>query len=162
MSLSLRFKSPFGFLVVFTTSVFLLSSLASAQSISLSGPSGVVVDDAEDYFTDQWGEGKNFNDTCDIGFDGWFFEPETVSNGVWTGVHPQIASPIVGVMPIPTLGSQLAFRENCGRLGIHYPLDADKYTLFSMRNSTTNPFEYAVLWSSGNNLAIFGTKSIDG
>jgi len=153
-------KNVLGFFIAAT--FFLFSGQALAQSITLSGPSGAVVDDAEEYFTDQWGQGKDFNDTCDIGFDGWFFEPESSSGGVWTGVHPQVANPIVGVIPIPTLGSQLAFRENCGRLGVHYPLDANKYTFFSMRNATTNPTDFAVLWSYANDLAIFGIQTVDG
>ena len=139
-----------------------LPRLSLAQSIALSGPSNLELPDAEDFFTDVWGQGKNFNDTCDIGFDGWHFEPETISAGIWNGTHPEIGQPIVGIMPVPTLGSQLAYRENCGRLGAHLPLNADKYSLLSFRNSTSNPSQYAVLWSLDNSFAFLGSEFFDG
>jgi len=138
------------------------ASPVKAQSISLTGPSNLEVPDADEFFTDIWGQGKNFNDICDVGFDGWHFEPETSSEGIWSGIHPEVNQPIIGIMPIPTPGSQLAYRENCGRLGVHHPLDADKYSLLSFRNATSNPSEYAVLWSYDNNFAIFGTQQVDG
>ena len=149
------------FLVSCLVITFLFPTFASAQSISLSGPATTVAD-ADEFFTDVWGIPKVFNDVCDNGFDSWVFSPETASGGIWTGVHPEVTNPRVAIMGIPSLGGQLAYREDCGRLGVHYPLDADKYTQVTYKYRLTQPSSYSLFWSQGNNYAVTGISQYDG
>ena len=154
--------NKYSFLLGATFAFFLtLPSTVLAQSITFTGPATTVAD-ADEYFTDVWSRPKTFDSTCDIGFDGWFFEPETTSGGIWTGVHPESVAPPIGVIPIPTIGSQLAYREDCGRLGLNYPVDADKYTQLSYRIRLNSPSSFSVLWTKNNSYAIDGFSDFDG
>ncbi len=140
----------------------LLSATTFAQSISLTGPSNQVFEDADEYFTDVWSNPKDFNDKCDMGSDGHYFSPQTTAGGIWSGTHPFVTGPILGIIPVPVLGGQLAYRENCGRIGLHYPLDTGKYNHLSFRNRHSTPSDYSIMWSKENAYAIQGKQFKDG
>ncbi len=157
-----NFNSPVTIALLLLAVFLSYSELAAQQSISLSGPRNLVVSDVDEYFSDIWGAPKNFDDPCDVGVDGFYFGKKGISRGVWSGVHSEVTGPIQGVIPVPTLGSQLAYRENCGRLGLHYPVDADKYTNLSFRNKLSTPSHFSIMWSKQNEYAIKGFQLPDG
>ena len=142
--------------------VLFAPSTVYSQTITLNGPSNVTLSDSDEYFSDVWGKAKNYDSICDIGFDGGYFRPKSVSNGIWTGTHPEFVAPKVGPIPIPTFGSQLAYREDCGRLGIHLPVNADKYTQLSYKSAISHPGSFSVMWSNNTWFAVEGFADIDG
>ena len=141
--------------------VLFLPTVVFAQTITFTGPATTIAD-ADEFFTDSWGIPKTFDTTCDAGFDNWNFEPESSTGGIWSGVHPEVSNVAIGFIPIPTIGSQLAFREDCGRLGLNYPVDADKYTQLSYRINLSSPSSYSVLWTKDNSFATNGFADFDG
>lgn len=147
--------------VVLLSFLFRATLVNAAPTISLSGSSGVVAD-SDEFFTDVWADPKTFEDTCDIGFDLFRYEPETAAGGIWTGVNPAGVGPVVGIVPIPTVGTQLAYREDCGKLGLHVPINANKYSFLSWKARSSYPSSLAVLWSKENNYAIEGLADCDG
>ena len=54
--------------------------------LSIDGPQSLA--DADEYFTDVWGDSKSFDSECDLGWDGFYYDPETVQAGRWQGFNP--------------------------------------------------------------------------
>ena len=142
--------------------VLMFAPNAWAQTINLNSLSVNAVRDADEFFTDVWGQPKDFNESCDMGSDASLFKPRQVSGGVWTGIHPDAHAPYLQVMHIPVPGTQLAFRENCSKLGINTPIPANKYRNLSYKLMLSSPSSYSVLWSKTNNFAIQGIADFDG
>ena len=133
----------------------LLPELAGAQTITLTNFNTSVADSGE-FFTDVWAKAKDFNDNCDVGNDNFVFYPESSANGVWAGNNPAKQAPAIGIAPIPTLNTALVYREDCIRQGLHYPIDAGKYTLLSYRMFYSTAAAFGILWSYDSNYALNG------
>ena len=142
----------------------LVPTLLFAQSLTLSGTPSTV-GDADDYFTDVMQSRKNFNSNCDVGFDSWAYEPKSSSEGIWTGTHPEMEAPKLGILSIPTLGTNRAVtREDCAELAMHKAaIDASKYTKLSWKMKNSTPSAFTFLWTySPNEYALVGFGQYDG
>lgn len=140
------------------------ANTASAQSITLSVPAKTLRD-ADEYFTDVLHNPKDFDSICDIGFDLWKYSAKTAANGIWTGKHSDTQAPIAGILPVPTMGTNLAVsREDCGELALfpERPVDASKYSRISWKAKTSAPSILAFLWSHDSSYAIYGFYDTDG
>jgi len=136
-------------------SLFIVS--ANAQTISLNSIN-TTVGDADEFFTDVWGEPRDFSSTCHVAEDFFVYAPDVIEDGVWRGVN-RVSGPTIQTMRIPTIGTPLAYVEDCDKLGLHYPLDAGKYTQLSykVKLSQTGNF-ISVLWSYDRNYALDGAE----
>ncbi|MCC6953923.1 MAG: hypothetical protein IT290_07380 [Deltaproteobacteria bacterium] len=137
---------------------------SDAQSVSATG-TGRTVKDADEYFTDVLHSGRNFDTTCDTGFNSWSYEPYSTGGGAWTGAHPERQGGVLGILPIPTIGTNIAVsREDCGQLGFFQrSLLAAKYTNSSFRMRNSSPSTFSFLWSlSPTNYAVGGWGQNDG
>jgi hypothetical protein len=139
---------------------FIFLGAAQAQTIELD-PMQVTVADADEFFTDVWGTPKNFNSPCHVGDDNFVFNPDFSQDGIWTGVSPFVTAPTMGIVPIPTLGTPLVYREDCTQLGLQHPIDANKYTQLSYRAQLSQSELYSVLWSKDRIFALNGASNIE-
>jgi len=149
------------FSAVFYIAVFLIfPNLVWAQSISLTSSDSQVAD-TDEFFTDVWGDPKDFDSICDTGTDGFFQAPKGVSNGIWTGYNAALTGGYISPAPIPTTGTLLTYREDCYQLALHSPINANKYTQLSWKMRLSNPYRYSVLWSKDANYTIHGFDQPD-
>ncbi len=140
-------------------------SAGDAQSISLSTTSASVLHDADEYFNDVLQSPKTFDSVCDPGMTGWMFDPYSVSNGIWTGVHPQKDTPQLGVLQITTVGSNTAiYREDyCSPLGTDKPVETSKFTNVAWRARYTSSSSIAFNWTNSlKEYAVKGFSDYDG
>jgi len=120
----------------------------------------ITVADGDEFFTDVWGSPKNFDSPCDVGEDFHVFSPDASFNGVWVGVNPFVTGPFMGIIPIPTPGTPLVYREDCTQLGLQHPLNANKYTDISYRTHLNHTDFITILWSRDRNYALDGVNAI--
>ena len=145
---------------VLLAAVIALPSVCSAWDLTLDQFS-VVVGDADEFFTDVWGDPADFDSVCDSGNDNFVFAPKSAENGIWTAYNPEASGPVFGPMPIPVLGTPLVYREDCTKQGLHYPLDASKYTELSYKIKLSSTSALGVLWSYDRNYALSGFYASD-
>ena len=148
-------------LVVFAL-CFLPNSLEAQVSITLD-PVTASVADAAEFFTDVYAEPRDYDTTCDAGSENYMLDPRRVENGIFVANNPGSSGPKLDVVPIPIPNTPDAYRENCHRLGVHVPIDADTYTHLSYRikNSAIGSAT-AVLWSFDHNFSVSGIEVYDG
>jgi hypothetical protein len=119
---------------------------ADAETLSLQAMD-VVVPDADEYFSDVWGAGKNFSSQCDFGFNRFVFDKLYSDGEIAVATNPQAPSAVLGIAPIPEQGTPIGYREDCGRLALRNPISADKYSLLSYNASLSNIDGYRLFWS---------------
>ncbi|MCC6953055.1 MAG: hypothetical protein IT290_02940 [Deltaproteobacteria bacterium] len=153
------------FCVAVATTIAVPWGAALADGIVLTG-TPATLHDADEYFHDVLHAPRNFNTPCDTGFMSWSYEPYGIVNGAFSGIHPSKQGGVLGILPIPTIGTNIAvFREDCGQLGLHgdKSINADKYTNISFRMQNSTPSSFSILWSkSGSDYAINGWGAYDG
>ena len=129
--------------------------VAEAESITLA-PFQRVVADSSDYFTESTGEPRTFNSPCDIGDDNFAYAPKVTGNSIWSGSNPSVMGPTAAIVPIPQTGALVPYQEDCHRLGLHQPINADRFRLLSYRAKLSSRNTTAVRWSKDRNFAVNG------
>lgn len=143
---------------------YLSSFSAQAQSLTLSA-SSVTVQEADDYFKDVLQNPRDFNSHCDIGFDNFRYSTKQIENGVYTAVHNGDVGPKLGLLTVPTLGSNFAtYHEDCRDMALqeNYRVDSSKYKNMSWKMKNSAPSTLAVLWSKTYDYAYHGFDQFDG
>lgn len=141
----------FSGLLYLPLTLVLFCSLASAQSITLTGPSSAIsVQEGDDFATEQLGNPWDMNQLRDFGWDQNFGAASiNVSNGVWSGANETPGGYLFPLFPgfKGLLSSdRLPGNTQLPGFGINHRINTQKYTLLSYRSNHTNRATLAVYW----------------
>jgi hypothetical protein len=70
--------------------------------------------------------------------------------------------PYFGPIPLPTINTPPAYREDCTKQGLHYPVNANKYTMLSSKMKVSKPAVLSLLWSYDASFVVNSIWRTDG
>jgi hypothetical protein len=146
---------------VYCTFLFFWGYCVEAQTVTLSGLSSNVPE-ADEYFTDLWAKPADMSSVCDLGIDAWGLLPKYSANGVFSAGNPQLSGPNMSVLHWQFPGTIAAYQEDCAGVGLHRPLDADRYSEVSWKMRTTSPSSFGIFWARGTDAPTSGFLDYDG